>query len=193
MLPPQPHPIRWTCEEYYRLSEANYFLERRVELLNGWIYVKPAQTEAHYAGVSLTQDALREAFGPDFWVRCRGSLDLSAFSVLDPDIAVVAGSVRSHKGNASPTSALLVVEVSDETTESYDLLNKTPVYAEAGVADYWIINLRDRKVEVYRVPAKLAGPAFGCSYSNRLILDSSDAIAPLAAPHAPIAVADLLP
>lgn len=193
MLPPEPHPIKWTREEYYRLSEQNYFLERRVELLDGWIYVKPAQTESHCAGVSLTQDALREAFGPDFWVRVRGSLDLSPFCVLDPDIAVVAGAVRTHKGNANPASAVLVVEVSDETTESYDLLNKAPVYADAGVADFWIINLMERKLEVYRIPAKPAGPAFRCSYFSRTILAPGDAIAPLGAPNAPVAVADLLP
>jgi Uma2 family endonuclease len=123
----EPHPVRWTSEEYYRLSEANYFLERRVELIDGEILVKPAQTEAHCAAIALTHDALREAFGPDFWVRLRGSLDLSPVSVLDPDVAVVAGSVRTHKGNANPTSALLVVEASDEGTLDYDRRRKARV------------------------------------------------------------------
>lgn len=188
-----PHPIKWTQEEYYRLYEGNYFLERRVELYNGEILVMPRQTEAHVAGVSLTQDALREAFGPDFWVRARGSLNLSPYTVLDPDIAVVAGSVRSHKGNATPSTALLVVEVSDESTMEYDERRKARVYAVAGVADFWIVNLVERQLEVYRDPAPDCGSTFGCPYSSRIILGAGDPIAPLATPHVPVSVADLLP
>jgi Uma2 family endonuclease len=123
----------------------------------------------------------------------RGSLDLSPLSVLDPDIAVVAGSVRSHKGNANPTSALLVVEASDESTLHYDGRRKARIYAVAGVADYWIINLVDRQLEVYRNPAENAGSTFDCPYTSRTILEPGDAIAPLAVPHERVAVADLLP
>jgi Uma2 family endonuclease len=66
-------------------------------------------------------------------------------------------------------------------------------YAVAGVADYWIINLVDSQLEVYRALFEDAGSTLGCPYSSCIILDPSDAIAPLAAPNAPVAVADLLP
>ena len=188
-----PHPIKWTSEEYYRLSDENFFLERRVELLNGEILVMPRQTETHVIALSLTSDALRAAFGPDFWVRYRGPLDLSALTVLDPDIAVVAGSVRSHTGNANPTTALLVVEVSDESTMDYDKRRKARVYAVASVADFWIVNLVERQLEVYRDPAPDRGSTFACPYTSRTILGTGDAIAPLAAPTWRVAVADLLP
>ena len=68
-----------------------------------------------------------------------------------------------------------------------------PLYAESGIEDYWIVNLVQRQLEVYR--NRVADPAarFGYSYSDRTILDPGDFASPLALPQARIAVNDLLP
>jgi hypothetical protein len=104
---------------------------------------------------------------------------------------VVQGSPRSASPD-NPTTALLVAEVSD-TTLAYDRHTKGSLYAAAAIADYWIINLVDRQLEVYRNPVSDSSQRYGCRYDNVTILLATDHISPLAAPHARILVADLLP
>jgi Uma2 family endonuclease len=188
----EPTPLRWTRDDYYRLCEAEWFQGRRVQLIDGEIIEMPAQKNWHALGVTLTQDALRAAFGPDFWVRVQMSLDLSPHSVPDPDLAVVPGSPRSHQTASNPTSALLVVEVS-ETTLAYDRGRKASLYAAAGIADYWIVNLVHRQLEVHRDPVPDDTQPFGFRYASRSVVDAAGQASPLAAPQASIAVADLLP
>src|SRR5205814_7074416 len=119
----------WTAEDYYRLCEAEWFLGRRVQLIGGQIIEMPPPSSSVAAGVGLTQDALRTTFGPGFWVRVKGSLDLSPHSVPDPALAVVRGNIRQFAMQVNnPTSALLVVEVAD-TTLWYDRNAKASLYA----------------------------------------------------------------
>jgi Uma2 family endonuclease len=187
----EPHPVRWTRDEYFRMSEAGIFNDRRVELIGGEIVEMAAQYDLHLAGVDLTANALQVAFGPGFWIRRQGTLDLSPHGVPDPDVAVIIGGPSGARRTV-PTSALLVVEVSDSSLV-FDRSRKGSLYAAAAIADYWIVNLIDRQLEIYRGPVADATQAFGFSYSDRTILDPADAVAPLAAPNAMVAVTDLLP
>jgi Uma2 family endonuclease len=183
--------VRWTREQYYQLLDQGCFQGRRVELINGEIIETAAQFDLHLAAVNLTQDALRLAFGAGYWVRAQGSLDLSPHGIPDPDVAVTLGSMRGA-ARTIMTSALLVVEVSDSTL-AYDRVAKGSLYAAGNIADYWIVNLVQRQLEVHRNPVADPSKLFGFGYSSRTILDPGDAIAPLAAPNAAVAVADLLP
>jgi Uma2 family endonuclease len=151
----------------------------------------PAQFDLHLAGVTLTADALRAAFGPGYWIRVQGSLDLSPHGIPDPDLAVVPGSPRGAARTIA-TSALLVVEVSD-TTLGYDRTHQASLFAAAGIADYWIVNLVQRQLEVYRDPVADPAQPFGFRYANRAVLAPADSVSPLAAPRASVGVADLLP
>jgi Uma2 family endonuclease len=81
------------------------------------------------------------------------SLDLSPFSVPDPDIAVIKGSVLSHLARENPKSALLIAEIS-ETTLLYDRTRKGSLYARVGIEDYWIVNVEKRFLDVYRDPGR---------------------------------------
>jgi Uma2 family endonuclease len=186
-----PKPVRWTREQYIEMSELGFFIGRRVELIGGEILEMAAQHDIHLASIDLTRNALQVAFGAGYWVRAQGSLDLSPHGIPDPDIAVILGSPHGA-GHTIPTSALLVVEVSNRTL-SYDRIAKTSLYAAGSIADYWIVNLVDRQLEVHRNPVADPSKLFGFGYSSRTILDPSDAIAPLAAPHTPVAVTSLLP
>src|SRR5262249_43730922 len=104
-------------------------------------------------------DALRAAFGPGFWVRPLGSLDLTPISGPDPDLAVVPGSHRQPSLNKT-TTALLIVEVS-EATLAFDRHEKGSLYAQVGIADYWILNLPDQQLEVRRNPVADSAARFG--------------------------------
>src|SRR5262249_38816140 len=142
---------RWTRKEFYRLLDLNFFLGQRVELIEGEILVMAAQKNLHAVSIALTEDALRVAFGPGYWVRVHGSLDLTPYSTPDQDLAVIAGSIRDNTSVDNPTTALLIVEVS-LTTLRHDRGRKASLYARAGIADYWIVNLVDRQLEIYRDP-----------------------------------------
>ena len=110
----------------------------------------------------------------------------------EPDAAVVPGGPRDYATTGHPTTALLIVEVSD-TTLSYDRGCKASLYARAKIADYWIVNLVHGRLEVRRNPVPDVSERYGWRYQDVLLLAPPDRIAPLAAPKKHIAVADLLP
>lgn len=182
--------MRWTKDEYHRLAEMGWFDDRRVELLDGEIFEMPVPKMAHVVALDGTANALRTAFGSGCWVSPQAPLDLTLTSEPIPDLYVVPGKVRDY--TAHPTTALLVVEVSD-TTLSHDRNRKGSLYAAALIQDYWIVNLVDRQLEVYRGPTPDAAQMFGFSYSQRTVLVPGDSVAPLVLPQAQIAVADLFP
>ncbi|MGH7171216.1 MAG: Uma2 family endonuclease [Gemmataceae bacterium] len=186
-----PRPYRWTREQFYQMLDLGWFQDQPVELIGGEVIEMAAQLDLHLASVTLTGDALRAAFGSGYWVRPQGSLDLSPHGVPSPDVAVTSGSPQGAPRTISK-SALLVVEVSD-TTLSYDRYHKMSLYAAGGIADYWIVNLVQRQLEVYRDPVADSTQLFGFRYNSRTILDPPDTVSPLAAPQARIIVADLLP
>src|SRR5687768_13193559 len=98
---------RWTRSEYYRMGDLGFFNNQRVQLLNGTVYQWPLMSNAHAAGVSLTHDELRAAFGKGYWARNQAPLTLGRDSEPEPDLAVVPGAIRDFKDH--PTTALLVV------------------------------------------------------------------------------------
>ena len=109
----------------------------------------------------------------------------------EPDLAVVRGAPRDYR-DAHPSRPVLIMEVAD-TSLSFDRQHKGSLYARAGVADYWIVNLVRRVLEVRRAPIARTAAPYGWQYRDVHIVGSSAAAAPLAAPASRIAVADLLP
>ena len=91
-----PRRRRWTRKEFYKLLDLGFFNEQRVELIGGEILVMPPQKNYHAMGIKLTEDALNAACGPNYWVRVQMTLDLRPHSVVDPDLAVIAGAIRTH-------------------------------------------------------------------------------------------------
>lgn len=185
-----PQPRRWSRQEYYALAELGWFQGQRVELIEGEIWEMSPQHEPHFQVILLAGDVLRDAFGPGHTIRPQGPLSLGAISDPEPDLAVVSGSARDYVGH--PTTALLVVEVS-ESSLAFDRSHKASLYAFAGIQDYWIVNLVARQLEVYRDPIPDAQERHGFRYDDVTTLREGDTISPLAAPRAVVRVADLLP
>jgi Uma2 family endonuclease len=186
----EPQTVRWTKDEYHRLAEMGWFDDRRVELLGGEIFEMPVPRIPHVIALDLTTTSLRAAFGGGYWVSPQAPLDLTLSSEPIPDVIVVPGKPWDY--TAHPTTALLIVEVS-ETTLSHDRNRKGSLYAAALIQDFWIVNLVDRQLEVYRVGVPDAAGFFGVTYSQQTILVPGAMVSPLALPQARIAVADLLP
>lgn len=185
----EPTPRRWTREEYYRLGDLGFFQGQRVELIEGEIMVLSPQNWPHTSTVARVDQALQRVLGSGFWVRTQFPLNLST-SDPEPDISVVAGRLEDYSDH--PTTALLIVEVS-ESNLAYDRRTKTSLYARAGIPDYWIVNLVDKQVEVYRDPRPDPSQPYGHGYASVTILVPPAVVAPLAAPQASLAVAELLP
>ncbi len=186
-------PIRrWTRQEYHCLVEQGFFgSDERIELLDGVLIVKEPQYSPHYTATALTHDTLRAAFGPGWFVRMGGPVALDESSEPEPDVCVVPGAPRDYR-DAHPSRPVLVVEVS-ESRLRFDRADKAAIYARAGVADYWIVNLVDRVLEVHRDPAPSAEGAGRWEYRSILSFGPDDVASPLAAPTARVRVADLLP
>lgn len=186
----EPRSFRWTRDQFYRLAELDFFQNRRVQLIEGEIIEWPMSSPLHVMSIGLTGDALRTAFGTGFHIRTRSPLNLGIVSDAAPDLAVVSGNPRDFADH--PTSALLVVEVS-ETTLSFDRSRKGSLYAYARITDYWIVNLLEHQLEVYRDSVPDPNEPSGFRYNTRLVFVSGQSATPLALPGAVVAVADLLP
>jgi Uma2 family endonuclease len=176
---------RWTRQEFEQLASMGFFdPEERLELIDGEIFHMPVQSSFHATAVRASEEALRSIYQRGYDVRVQMPLAIDEYSLPEPDIAVVRGSWRDYREN-HPATALLVVEVADSSLQ-HDKNRKRPRYAQAGVAEYWILNLTEYCLEVYRDPA-------GGDYQSYLRLGAEDAVSPLSHPHLAIPVADLLP
>ena len=181
---------RFTRLEYERLIAHEFFRpDDRIELVRGHLLVKEPEYPPHAASVSLVVDALRAAFGPGWYVRQSSALALDRWSEPEPDVVVVPGAPRDY-ATAHPRRPALAVEVSLSRL-GFDRHTKAAMYARAGVADYWIVNLQDRRLEIHREPARIARRRW--RYRAISTHAADEFVSPLAAPPARIAVADLLP
>ena len=145
----------------------------------------------HYRAIRKAARALEAAFGPGWDVRTQGPIGLDDESEPEPDVAVVPGTLDDYL-REHPARPVLTVEVS-ESSLAMDRRHKGSLYARAGLNDYWVVNLVDRVLEVYREPVPDPEAPFGWGYARRDVLDPSMLATPLAAPNAGIRVADLLP
>lgn len=190
MAAPTIHTKRWTRQEYDRLAESGILdPNEHVQLIEGEIVTMTPQNSPHAVTIGKTQRVLERIFGQGFWVRIQMPILIDPDSEPEPDLAVVPGAPEEYL-REHPRTALLVVEVAD-TTLPLDRDRKAPLYARAGIPEYWIVNLTERCLEVYREP--VTPPNQPASYRSTVRLSPSDTIAPLAAPTVSIAIADLLP
>jgi Uma2 family endonuclease len=189
---PRAGPRRWlwTADQFHQLASSGFFKDRPVELVNGELY-ELTVNPPHDTAVCLTRIALTAAFGLGFAVRDQKALDLGRSYQPIPDVAVVVGDPRDYSSK-HPTTAVLLTEVA-ETTLRYDRVVKAHRYALAGIADYWILNLIDRQLEVHRNPEPDPSRQGRFHYAGVTIIPADGSVAPLAQPGAQVAVADLLP
>ena len=192
MISAAPKLRQWTRAEYMKMAEVGIFAtEERVELIEGKIIEMSPQNTSHAVVVSLISEALRVLFGENYYVRIRMPIEINEISEPEPDVVVVPGTPRDYLSE-HPKTAILIVEVSDSTL-AYDRTQKTSLYAKAGIADYWIVNLINCRLEVYREPAPMQDQPFGFGYKQITYYVETDFVAPSALPQLSIAVGEILP
>ncbi len=178
-----PRPLRWTCAEFHRAGDLGLFEGKRPLLIDGVILEQGPMNHPHAIAVSLVQNVLIALFAAGWHLRVQLPFVIDLFTDLMPDLAVIAGSPRGLAGH--PASASLIVEVAD-TSLHFDTTDKLELYARAGVAEYWVLDLNGQQLLVFRDP-------HGTAYRSRQAFGPADAVSPLAAPAATVRVADLLP
>jgi Uma2 family endonuclease len=185
--PSSSQPTRISVARYCDLVATGVLEEDdRVELLEGVIVAMPPPNPPHAGVVTAVTYALIRAVGDRGVVRTQCSFQASEWSMPEPDVAVVGGRIVDQLSQ-HPRSAHLIVEVADSSLKQ-DRLSKSRIYAAAGVPEYWIVNLRDGVLEVFRDPDP--GHALYRAAATRR---RGEEIELAALPDVRVAVGDLMP
>jgi Uma2 family endonuclease len=176
---------RITVEEYHRMIDADILHEdEHVELIDGFLVGMTPQKSTHAYAIERLTRLLGKALSDDFALRVQLPLTLGPRSEPEPDVAVVKASplhAREH-----PTTALLVIEISRGPLR-FDRLVKARLYARHEIPEYWIVNLPDQRVEVYRDPdSSVQG------YRTTFAAGPGEAVTPIHLSGIAIDLADLL-
>jgi Uma2 family endonuclease len=149
---PQDLIWRLNVEQYHAMIRVGILTEEDpVELLEGWLVYKMPQNPPHRVATRLTQTALERIAPAGWYVDTQAPITL-VDSEPEPDVVVVRGEPRQYLArHPGPQDVALIVEVAD-TTLLRDQGAKKRLYARSGVPTYWIINLLDRRCEVYTNP-----------------------------------------
>ena len=178
-------PHRFTVTDYYRMADVGVLKpDDRVELLDGVLF-DPMPTSPLHSSVDTRFQRLFEWLpDPNRWiVRGRYPVRLDDGSELLPDLALVQPREDFYARNhPTPADVFLLVEVADSSLQ-FDREKKLPLYARAGIAEFWLVNLVARNVEVYRRPDGTGG------YAEAFVFAGDDPLAPAAFPDAGLRVA----
>lgn len=134
--------------EYDKLVDQDAFVDERIELLRGFLVEMSPQKTPHTYAVTKLNKLLLPAIGGRGEVRIQMPFAATDDSEPEPDVAIVP---PGDYLDGHPTKAFLIVEVA-ESSLRIDRVEKAPLYAEARVPEYWIVNLRDRVFEVHTQP-----------------------------------------
>ncbi|QZZ23167.1 Uma2 family endonuclease [Leptothermofonsia sichuanensis E412] len=173
--------------EYHKMVEAGILdPEERVELIDGHIINMAAKGTAHASATTRTSRRLRQLLGEQVLIRLQEPIRLNDYSEPEPDIAVVQPEPFDYADHHPTVSEVyFVIEVADSTLKK-DCGFKAKAYARSGILDYWVLDVVQRELHLFREPDQKG-------YQYRLILAETAMIAPLQFPTATTLVSDLLP
>lgn len=144
---------RFKVAEFLRLAEIGFLREdERVELIRGEIVEMSPINVTHASTVSRLLSLLSNLLGRRVILSVQNPVELDDETLPQPDVALLQPRDDFYsKHHPGPQDILLLIEVSDSTVP-YDRRIKASLYSTAGVIEYWIVNLPERQIEVYREP-----------------------------------------
>ena len=144
---------RLTVPQYHQLLQAEILRSGdRIELLEGWLVPKMTKKPPHMVACELLSEALRSLLAPGWFLKFEAPLSLSD-SEPEPDLSVVRGKSRDYADHHPAAAEVgLVVEVAD-SSRARDLGLKKRLYARSQITEYWVINLPESRIEVFREPS----------------------------------------
>src|SRR6185369_3329090 len=168
--------------EYDRLVELGCFQDERIELLEGQLFAMSPPGPGHNDVTIKLNMLFAQAIGKRALVQVQGPFAASDDSEPQADLALLPSQDYSR---AHPERAYLLIEVAESSLRR-DRLIKAALYARAGVAEYWIVNLADGVIEVHR------GPRNG-HYGSVTTHGPGETIRPEAFADIEVSIADILP
>jgi Uma2 family endonuclease len=143
-------PYKWTLDRYHQAIDAGVFDDQPVELLRGDLIVMPPEREPHAYYNSEVGDYLRGLLGSRAKVREAHPITLADDSEPIPDLAIVQPLGRVYlEHHPYPSDIYWLIEFSNATLAK-DLNEKKAAYAESGIAEYWVVNLKNQQLHVFR-------------------------------------------
>ena len=143
---------KWTTDDYHRMIAAGILEERKVELLKGEIVEMSPEGEPHAYCSDEAGEYLSELFGKRAKIRQAKPITLPNDSEPEPDLAIVQRLGREYREHHPyPENVFWVLEYSNSSLEK-DLERKSKIYAEAGIQEYWVVNLKTLHLIVFREP-----------------------------------------
>ena len=169
------------------MSELGFLdIDERTELIDGYITLMAAKGTPHVTALHLLANALRNQLGDAALVRTQDPILLGDFSEPEPDLAVVQGDILDYaEQHPHPNQIHLLVEVADSTLKQ-DCEVKDKLYARAGIQDYWVLDLKNRQLHLFRGPSSKG-------YNHHLILAEPEQGSLLAFPSVRLALSSILP
>lgn len=184
---------QFSLEEYHWLIEHGFFHEdERVELIEGVLHKMSPKGQRHAACLTRALRFFNATVGDRASVRAQDPITLpDSISEPEPDLVVARRRDDDYVNrHPLPNDVVLVMEIANSSLE-YDRRVKVPLYAAAGITGYWIVNLREDLIEVYRQPTSPnAGAPF---YRQHLRFTAQDTVHPMQLGDCVVAVKDLLP
>jgi Uma2 family endonuclease len=185
----EPNALRrWTVEDYHRMGEFGILhADERTELIAGQVLFMAAKGTPHVTALRLLAIGL-DALLADlaFFASTQDPIQLDDFSEPEPNCTIVQGSILDYADrHPCPSDIALVVVVADSTLK-YDTEVKDKLYAQSGITDYWVLDLKNRQLHVFRNPTPTG-------YTSHLILTEPNQITPIAFPHITLNLTDILP
>lgn len=176
----------FTTDEFHRMGEAGILSEDdRVELIEGEIVQMSPIGSPHASCVDRLNALFTRRFGRRAIVRVQSPIVLSRHSEPQPDLAILKPRAdfyaQKHPG---PSDVLLVVEV-DDTSAEYDRFTKLALYARAGIAEVWLIDVVRKRMEIYRRPTLR-------SYRERQEVTRDQRVCAVAFPRTAFRVSEIL-
>ncbi len=174
----------WTVEEYHQMIDAGILTtEDQVELLDGKIIQMSPQKPPHAGTTQRASDYFKLILAGQAHIRTQLPITLSS-SEPEPDVAVVEIDPGAY-GNHHPSSSeiFLLIEVSDSTLD-FDCTEKAVIYAKENIREYWVLDIIQGQVYVYRNPSKTG-------YQQKTIFNVDNAIRLLAFPQIEVCFSEL--
>lgn len=178
---------RFTVVEYQRMAELGIFpIGERLELIDGFITTMVAKGFAHSCATLQIQELFQDRLGKKVFVRSQEPIQLDNHSEPEPDVAIVGRDPLGYSTHhPTPDEVLLVIEVADSSLK-YDLEVKAPLYAKSRIPEYWVVDVADRKLHVFREPNE-------SGYQLEWVLRELMTVVPIAFGDWTIGVRELLP
>ena len=176
----------FTVDEYHRMSEASILLEDDcVELIEGEIIQMSPIGKYHAACVKRLNAVLSRRVGNDAIISVQDPIRLDHYSEPEPDIAVLKQRNDFYASELPTVSdVLLIIEVADRSVE-YDKTVKLPLYAKASIAEVWLVNIPEERIEVYSQPIEGV-------YHHLRMMKRGETFSPEAFPHLVLKVNEIL-